>query len=302
MVHALKKGCQPGSRAPRVRKPGECITHRRILMACSCEFIREMTITTIVTVSEYRRIMAVESPMMAVALGGWRKGSRKYWEGLSSPCSNTRYNQHVGSNPAPSSTYLLTIKNTPMKSFSITIQGITPYMQHRMDEQKLEEWEKNRKLIIEREDVAKDDIIRAEYHCYRNKENKCFIPSEHLRQCFIAGGGMVKSKTGTSRKSMKDVVAAMFFVAPDQILIPDYDEIDKRSATNQKIKARIIVIRPKWTNWSATFDLDVDNDTITDETIKSIIENSGNYCGIGSYRPTCKGQFGRFKLAKIIQK
>ena len=34
-----------------------------------------------------------------------------------------------------------------MKKFKIEIEFVTPYMQHRMDDKKLEEWEKSRKLI-----------------------------------------------------------------------------------------------------------------------------------------------------------
>jgi hypothetical protein len=186
-----------------------------------------------------------------------------------------------------------------MKTYSIEIKGKTPYMQHRMDDQKLSEWESNRKLIIERPEVSKDDLTRAEYHCYRNLDGKCFIPSEHLRSSFINAGALVKSKVGNSRKSMKNIVAGMFFVEPEEILMPDYDVIDKRSAVNRNVKARIITIRPKWTNWKAKFNLLVDNDTITTETIKEIIINAGNSIGIGSFRPTNNGMFGRFGLENI---
>lgn len=186
-----------------------------------------------------------------------------------------------------------------MKKYKCTIVGVTPYMQHRMDDQKLEEWEKNRKLIIERDDVAKEDLVRAEFHCYRNKKGKCFIPAEHLIGSLIKAGTYVKAKVGVQTKSMKSVVAGMFSIHPFEVELPDYDEIDKRSAVNKNVKARIIVIRPKWTKWSATFELHVDNDTITNETVKSIVEYAGQYVGIGSFRPTNNGSFGRFKLKTI---
>lgn len=183
-----------------------------------------------------------------------------------------------------------------MRRFNVTLESITPYMQHRMDSQKLEEWEKNRKNIIERADVALEDQVRAEYHAYRNAKGEYYLPSEHIRQCLIGGGSFLKSKVGASRKSMTGIVAAMFMVTPDEIILPPFDEIDKRSAQNKNVKARIIVIRPKWNHWKVTFVLEVWDDSITVETIKEIITNSGNYVGIGSYRPTNKGLFGRFSL------
>jgi len=186
-----------------------------------------------------------------------------------------------------------------MQKFRVTIEGITPYMQHRMDDQTLDQWEKNRKLNIERPDVSKTEALRAEYHCYRNATGSCFIPSEQVRGALINAGAMVKAKVGNARKSMKNIVAGMFTLESEEISIPDYDAIDKRSAVNKNVKARIIVIRPKWSKWKATFTLCVDNDTITLETVEEIINNAGNYIGIGSFRPTNNGQFGRFKISKF---
>jgi len=101
-----------------------------------------------------------------------------------------------------------------MQKFKVEIEGVTPYMQHRMDDTKLEEWEKNRKLIIERDDIVKEDAVRAEYHAYSDNEG-FYIPSEHLIGSFINAGAMVKSKVGNAKKSMKNIVADMLNTIPD---------------------------------------------------------------------------------------
>lgn len=187
-----------------------------------------------------------------------------------------------------------------MKKFKVNLISVTPYMQHRMDDKTLEQWEKQRGKIIERGDVALEDLKRAEFHCYRDeKTGKCFIPAEHIRQSLINAGSFIKAKVGNSRKSMKNIVAAMFMVDPEKIFLPEFDEIDKRSAVNRNIKARVIVIRPKWQSIDITFDLLIDNDTITIETIRELFEYSGKYVGIGSYRPEHCGMFGRFDLKTI---
>src|SRR6478735_501068 len=116
-----------------------------------------------------------------------------------------------------------------MKQFKIKIKGLTPYMQHRMDDEKLEVWEKKRGKIMERPEVSQEDATRAEYHCFRNSEGKCYIPADHLRGCLINAGTYMKAKVGGKSKSMKVIVAATFVPTPDQILLPDYDAIDKRS-------------------------------------------------------------------------
>lgn len=184
-------------------------------------------------------------------------------------------------------------------NYKVKIKGITPYMQDRMDDTKLEVWEKNRKHIIERPDVSHEDAVRAEYACYRNPEGRCFIPAEQLRMAFVNGGTFLKSKVGVRTKSMKSIIAAMFMVQPDEVIIPDYDTIDKRSAVNKNIKGRIIKVRPKWTKWEAEFSLQIGENTITKETIAELITTTGNYVGIGSYRPTNNGYFGRFELINL---
>lgn len=168
-----------------------------------------------------------------------------------------------------------------------------------MSDEKLEEWEKKRGVIIERDDIAYTDLVRAEFHCYRNKDGRCYVPSEHIKQSLINGGGQVKSKVGNGRKSMTNIVAGLFTVSPEEILIRDFDTIDKRSAVNRNVKARIITIRPRWNELELEFTILVKNDTVTKETVKSIIENAGVMYGIGSYRPEHKGEFGVFDIVKF---
>jgi hypothetical protein len=187
-----------------------------------------------------------------------------------------------------------------MKKYKIEIEGVTPYLQHRMDDLKLEDWEKQRGRIIERDDISKEDLLRAEFHLYRNqKSGKCFMPSEHIRGSLINAGSFIKSKVGNAKKNMKNIVAGMFFVNPEEIILPESWIIDKRSAVNKNIKARIICIRPKWESWKVNFELWVDNDTITSETVKNLVEIAGQYVGIGSFRPEHNGMFGRFNLTKF---
>lgn len=185
-----------------------------------------------------------------------------------------------------------------MKTYKVEIKGISPYMQHRMDDVSLEQWEKKRGLIIERPDVDKSDLVRAEFHCYKDDKGY-YIPSEQIKQSLINSGSMTKAKVGNAKKSMKNIVAGQFQINEEKIYISDNYVIDKRSAVNNNNKARIIVIRPKWENWGASFTLTVDNDTLTTETINEIITNAGNYIGIGSYRPQKNGSFGRFQLSQL---
>lgn len=173
------------------------------------------------------------------------------------------------------------------------------YMQHRMDDQKLEDWEKQRSKVIEREGINQDDATRAEFHCYRNGNGKCFIPSEHFKQALINGGTQVKSKVGNGRKSMTNIVAGQFRVFPEHIEVRDWDEADKRSAVNNNVKARIISIRPRWNDLTVEFEIHVRNTTITIEMVREILYHAGTMYGVGSYRPEHKGEFGVCEILEL---
>lgn len=175
-------------------------------------------------------------------------------------------------------------------------------MQHRMDDQKLDQWEKQRGKIMERPELNHEDMVRAEYHCYRDETTgKCYIPSDQVRGALIGGGSYMKAKVGGKSKSMKVIVAATFEPEEEKIFIPDYDQVDKRSTLNRNVKARVIVIRPKWSSLEAEFILKVYEDTLTIQTIKELFSFAGQYVGIGSFRPTTNGLFGRFELTSIEQ-
>jgi len=183
-----------------------------------------------------------------------------------------------------------------MQKFKVKVKGITPYMQHRMDDTKLEEWEKSRGQIIENEGLNTPNEVKAMYHSFTTPQGTFYIPNEHFKQCFLNASKAVKGKVGAATKSMKQVVAGQFFVTPTQIPFRKFDEVDIRSAVNRNIKARVITKRPKWNNWEAEFQLEVHNDTITEQTIKDILSHGGSFVGVGSYRPEHSGEFGRFEV------
>jgi len=68
-----------------------------------------------------------------------------------------------------------------MKKYKIRVEGITPYMQHRMDDQKLEEWEKSHARVVSNTTASQTDAIRAEFHCHRNEYNKQYHSTEERK-------------------------------------------------------------------------------------------------------------------------
>jgi len=189
-----------------------------------------------------------------------------------------------------------------MQKFKICIQGKTPYMQHRMDDVTLEEWEKSMGQSVIKK-LNEPDRQRTAFFGYFDEEGTPYIPSGHVKACLIMAGSFIKIKIGSTRKSMKSIVGGMMSIVPHRLPIlpnPNAWEVDKRVAKNPVTKARIVVYRPRWDVWRTEFDLLVDNEEITIDILKSLFQYAGNNVGIGSYRPIpCNGECGRFGLISI---
>ena len=186
------------------------------------------------------------------------------------------------------------------RRFRIVLKSTSAYMQHKMDDVKLAEWEKKRGKIIERQGLDITDYKQALYHSY-NDDKGFYIPSEHFKQSFILAGATVKAKMGTSSRSLKPVIAGGWQLEEEKYYIPEFNSVDTRSAVNNNIKGRVTVKRPRWDNWEVTIHLITDDleNPLTISTIQEVISTSGRNIGIGSYRPQHLGDFGRFIIKEL---
>lgn len=191
------------------------------------------------------------------------------------------------------------------RTFEVTIVGISPYMQHRMIDEKLETYEKGEGPVVRSKAPSLTMEHRAEMHSFHYDDaagrRHYYMPSDHIKQCLIGGGGYMKSNMGNSRRSLSNIIAAMFRITPMQIELPKYDTIDSRSAVNPNTHNRVMTYRPQWTNWRVSFNLTVWEDTLTIEQIHKVFDYAGFCLGVGSYRPQHKGEFGMFELESLIE-
>jgi hypothetical protein len=77
--------------------------------------------------------------------------------------------------------------------------------------------------------------------------------------------------------------------------IKDYI-IDRRRAIIQR--NGIIRCRPCFPEWSCTFTIEYDPELIGKEPkiIADVLQDAGNRIGVGDFRPSRNGPFGRFKV------
>lgn len=149
---------------------------------------------------------------------------------------------------------------------------------------------------------------QADMACYHLPDGAFGVPSLGARDAIIESAKEYKNPKN-KRSNFAALLKGME-IAPMEYLtlmrkgkpIKEY-VIDTRRAVNKTLKAGIVVHRPKFVaGWRVSFSLIIDDalfnlsESDLKEFFTDIINNAGLKFGIGSYRPACKGWFGKFKV------
>jgi len=129
----------------------------------------------------------------------------------------------------------------------------------------------------------------AEIACYRNKEGLLCVPSKYLETAFAKAGTNFILK---GKKTYKDVMKGQIIVDPSMLPIdPQSYEINYEYV--RIMMARILRARPEFLEgWKTTFIMKLLDDSLPLDKIREVVEYSGQYVGIGDWRP----KYGLFKV------
>ncbi len=168
-----------------------------------------------------------------------------------------------------------------MKQVSVTIEGLSALLMHAFPMQKITALEK------------KTPEEQAEYAAYRDPDSEeLYIPGVAVQRGLIAAATYSKGK---GRASLQKPVAAGVFVSPERLLLATKEYIvDARSVVIPATKGRIIRYRPRLDNWRVSFEIEFDDELITGDQLRTVVDDCGKRVGLLDFRPACKGPFGRF--------
>lgn len=187
-----------------------------------------------------------------------------------------------------------------MKTFRVKLKGITPIMHHRMGEEALFQ------LLGAKSKLKKDKIEKtpreiAEEHAYKTKDGHYYVPLSYVSGAFSHVSGDYK-QTSSSRKSIKSIAGGVFRPIGEAAMLNDYKgkplktfEVDIRKATNHQ-KGAVAVCRPRFDEWTTTFDVAVNEELLTPDVALQILNDAGLRAGIGSFRVAKSGYFGQFQV------
>lgn len=97
--------------------------------------------------------------------------------------------------------------------------------------------------------------------------------------------------------SPSDISSTLFADEAMKIPVSDF-EVDVRRATNHQ-KGAVAVCRPRFDKWFAEMELHIDDDIVSIETVNDMLQDAGKRSGIGSFRVSKGGIFGKFQVIEF---
>ncbi len=186
-----------------------------------------------------------------------------------------------------------------MKTFHIKIEGTTALLQHRMTEENIlallgsKGVKKAPKVVLTPREIA-------DQHAYKMPGGFC-LPTVYFRGTFASVASDYKQKNSNFR-TVKSIAGGVFCPIPEFAPLLDKKnkpittfEVDIRKATNHRAGA-VAVCRPRFDEWRTEFDVQVDDTVIDPSLVLQILEDAGRRSGVGSFRVSKGGYFGKFQI------
>lgn len=147
---------------------------------------------------------------------------------------------------------------------------------------------KRKKTDEDYEAIAKSEWLGGLYI----DEKGPYLPGVNIESCLVAGGKL--SRLGTQLKRSVEIMDEKCYLeyeGPKKAeKLWEAGFYDVRSVKVHG--ARLMRYRPIFTKWSCYAEIAFDEESINREQVLKCLEDGGQYCGVGDYRP----KFGRFSV------
>jgi len=176
-----------------------------------------------------------------------------------------------------------------------TIQGQSPLLCNRFGEAEQAKVEKGTSFVARPKHGTPRE--QAQPKLYLSSEGRPVIPGPNVFSAIVDAGRFIKSgksKLTTSKSSL--VPAGVTVVEIEIPLAPAKWEVDSRAVVVPATGGRVMCHRPRFDEWGLAFTIDVDAEMFAQDTVRELVDIAGKRLGLGDFRPSRKGPFGRFKV------
>ncbi|OGY89750.1 MAG: hypothetical protein A3B30_03620 [Candidatus Komeilibacteria bacterium RIFCSPLOWO2_01_FULL_52_15] len=190
-------------------------------------------------------------------------------------------------------------KTDKIRIVKITCVSKTPYLMNPMTLEQLEGLRK-RQRSQPRTDITQEQDAQRKV-CTNPATGKYGFPADNLLACLVNAGRKVK--TGKMQLSTaKDSIVPSILELEEEFLEfpPTCQEwkVDVKRGRNPKDGVAVCIVRPKFNRWGFQVTVRILDSEIHMETVRKLFEVAGTKAGLGDFRPTCRGRFGKFAVAR----
>jgi hypothetical protein len=190
-----------------------------------------------------------------------------------------------------------------MKILTLTLQGRSPLLLHSdlLANPLAPETKRHKEMTTKKKKTDEDLILiaQSEYEnsLYHDAEGRVVVPTINLRASFIDGAKLNRLGAAFQRGTViLDEHVPLEYDGPQHYKklfeVPAF--VDCRSVV-VGVK-RIMRYRPRFNRWRCQVAVHYDESAISHEEIVLSTQNAGAFCGLGDFRPTRKGPFGRYEI------
>lgn len=152
---------------------------------------------------------------------------------------------------------------------------------------------------------------RAAVKIYRSEEGKIGLPAGMLFASLRGAGRKVKvGPRATLTKYDGETALPAILTIREMFLelkhpeVKDFEEAWKVDVRRGQLASGTTcgIVRPKFDKWGFEVTIDVDYtglDGLTEGHIKELFRKSGRNTGLGSFRPSCGGQYGTYDVVEF---
>lgn len=176
---------------------------------------------------------------------------------------------------------------------TVKIEGVSPYSQSRHHNTPAQEKE------------GKDAYARRTWRefCHYDRQGRVVIPPMAMKNALAESAKFLSVQIPGKGKSTytKHFEAGVLVTDPAPIGITK-DEITDRNMESLFLPAdgkrgsgsRVMKYFPVFPEWSATVQFHVFDEVITEDVFRYVLEQAGQFIGLGRFRPRNNGYYGRF--------
>lgn len=184
-----------------------------------------------------------------------------------------------------------------MQTIHVTVAGVSPLLVRRFTDAAAEQATAGSSMASTAADRG-TPREQAASGLYLTAEGDPVYPGPNVYSAMIAAGRF--QKIGRVQMTTKQTSLVPTGVWVDDVLIPIVSpepwRVDTRPVRIPATGGRILRHRACFDAWSLSFSLSVEPSVFSAKVVRQLVDDAGAKIGIGDFRPSCKGPFGRFKV------